>query len=385
MKRAEGIFIFILLLLSLNGQGQGGIFVSHYLPGDYLSDNRHRIDIYNSFPQTVYIGGWILATRDYVVRFPAGTRIARESALRIGKANSSKNLLDVELSKVPDFLIKIRNRDFPGNFVVLFNTKMQIMDAFYYSPLPKVPFLPASDTLITFDQQKIPYNLPSEQNKAWGFVSMAEDPVIAFVQIDGKWSVTSAAESAEMPTSYGNLNLRYEEGIISLKWSTRFERQCGPHIIERSEDQQNFEEVARIESKGDSKVFQQYEHLIAREANGKTYYYRIRSEDIFGNEVVSRVGEIELKEGQEEFSLKAFEGKQFGARELNVRFQSSYSQRVKILLLDENLREEAVLFRDYVFADTPNLIKFAAPAAAGWYWILAETETRRFWEKIEIK
>lgn len=379
----RGIFLVVLLTLAGRLWAQG-IYLSYYLPGEYLSDNRHRVDLYNPLPQTVFLGGWMLITRDYAVRFPAGARIPSESSLRVVKNRSGQSGSELVLSTVPDFLIKIRNRDYEGNFVVLFNSRFDVVDAFYFSPLPQVPFLPASDTLITFSNEKIPYRLPPESGTIWSFMAMSEDPAIAFVRENGKWKFSAANAGKKTPAEFENLSLRYEEGVISIQWSTRSEEDCGDFVVERSEDAVNFEEVDKVPSHTQSKAFQQYSDALAEARQDKTFYFRIRATNTAGVQSVSKVEAITTTTGIEEFTLDAFMGLQAGARELNVRFSTQFSQRVNIRLLDERLHELGLLFRDYVYADTPNLLKTTQIGKSGWYWVLAETETRRFWKKVWV-
>lgn len=369
------------MVLSVGAQG---IYISYYLPGDYLSDNRHRVDLYNPLPQTLFVGGWMLFTRDYAVRFPNGTRIPSEASLRVVKVPSGMPGAELSLSKTPDFLIKIRNRDYDGNYVVLMNARFDIVDAFYFSPLPQVPFLPQSDTLITYVNERIPYRLPAESSSLWSFLAINEDPAIAFLQEGGIWKFGSANAGQSMPAEIENLSLRYTEGVISIKWATRFEDKCGPFILERSEDAVIFEEIDRVPSHTTSSVHQQYSDALAESRQDKTFYFRVRATNPMGVQVVSKVEAITTTVGRSEFTIDAFMGLQADSKELNVRFTTQFSQKVKIRLLDATLREVALLFRDYVYADTPNLLKTNMVEEEGWYWVLAETETRRFWKKVWV-
>lgn len=358
------------------------VLISRYIPGNYLADNRHRVEFYNPGNSPISLEGYLLVTRDYSVRLPASVRIAPRAVFVLAKNQTPG--VNLALSETPDFLIRFHLLENEGNYILLFDPQLNPQEAMYFSPLPNVPFLPDRDTLITYSREKIPYAIPPENREVWSYISVGADPRNTFVNQNGEWKLSRNKSSLNPSTDYRTLTTRYFDGIVMVKWTTSFEENCQFHHVERSEDQETFIEVNRLNSLGDSQEFQNYEYYEKDLEAGKLYYYRIRSEDIFGNSVYSKIRGVRAEEGLEEFSLEAFVGLKSGNGELNVRFTSLYSQRVRVKLFDEDMREVAILFNDYVFAEKPNFLKISRKLESGKYLILVDTETRRFAKEIEI-
>ncbi|HHG83981.1 MAG TPA: lamin tail domain-containing protein [Bacteroidetes bacterium] len=358
------------------------VLISRYIPGNYLADNRHRVELYNPGPSPVSLEGFLLVTRDYSVRLPASVSLQPRAVFVLAKRQAPG--VNLALSETPDFLIRFHLLENEGNYILLFDQNMDPLEAMYFSPLPNVPFLPDRDTLITYSRVKIPYSVPPENRELWSYISIGEDPRNTFVKQDGEWKLSRNRSSLNPSTDYRALTTRYFDGIVMVKWTTSFEQNCQFHHVERSEDQERFTEVKNLNSQGDSQEFQNYSYYEKGLEEGKLYYYRIRSEDIYGNSVYSKIRGVRAEEGLDEFSLEAFVGLKSGNGVLNVRFTSLHSQRVRVKLFDENMREVAILFNDYVFAEKPNFLKISRTLSPGKYLILADTETRRFAKQIEI-
>jgi hypothetical protein len=358
-----------------------GVFISRYVPGNYLSDNRHRVEFYNSSGQTVSLEGWLLVTRDYSVRLPSEARIPTRGKFVLAKTFASG--VNLSLATTPDFLIRFPLLEHEGNYLVLFDPKGQVSEAIYFSPTPNVPFLPDRDTLFTYSREKIPFYIPPENRPVWIYFTAAGDPSTAFVKVAGNWRMEDTRENPA--TEYENVTLRYKEGILSLKWTTNFEKDSKLHIVEKSTDKENFVPVDTLASLGDTREFRQYSYYEQGLKEGDTYYYRIRNLDKAGKEVFSRIKEVKAEEGQEEFSMEVLQGAGNNAGQLRVRFDSQFSQQVRIKLYDDRLMEVAILFDDFVYAGSPSLIKIGRKLVPGNYLILAETETRRFGQNFEIK
>jgi hypothetical protein len=357
------------------------VFISRYIPGNYLADNNHRVQFFNPESRPVSLEGYLLVTRDYSVRLPASVRIGPRSVFTIAKEKApGVNLI---LSDVPDFLIRFRLLEDEGNYIVLIDREGNIRESMYYSPVPNVPFLPERDTLITYSREKLPYYVPPENRPVWSYISVGDGPTRTFVKQGGEWKLSRG--NIKPSTEYKSLNVRYFDGIVTLKWTTAFEQNCRFHHVERSEDQETFVPMEQVESQGDSRDFQSYEYYEKNVEEGKTYYYRLRSEDIFGNSVFSKIRGIKAEEGLNEFNLEVITGPNITGGALNVRFTSRYAQRVRLKLYDERMREVAILFNDYVFAGIPNLLKVDQPLPAGKYLILADTETKRFGKEVSVE
>ena len=98
--------------------------------------------------------------------------------------------------------------------------------------------------------------------------------------------------------------------------------------------------------------------------------------------VFSLVRELLAAEPKEEFSLEVVPG---ASGELRIRFNSRYSQRVRIKLFDEEMREMALLFNDYIYAETPNLVLVGSHLEQGKrYLVMATTENGRFGQEFVL-
>ena len=354
------------------------------MPGSYIANEPHRIELYNSGPR-VNLAGYILSTREYTVMFPEGSAIGSGKSFVISKYDDGSGVVDMVLTRTPDFLIRYPDVEYNGNYLVLFDKQQKIVDAVYCSPLPNVPFLPEDRYFYTFRGKRISYTVPPENNFAWRHINVGLDPSIAFVKINNRWRVTSLVHNLTPATDYRNFNVRYFDGIVTLKWITSFEEDCFEHIIERSLDLKTFEELDRVRASGNSDEFNQYVFYDKNINEAMKYYYRIKNVDRFNNTVASSVREVETKENLEEFSWEIYKGKSPTGEEINVRFLSRYSQRIRIKVLDDRYREVAVIFDDYIFAETQNLLKIREPLAPGKYFVVSNTETRRFLKEIEVE
>lgn len=375
----------IFILIGYQAVVAQGIFISRFSPGNYLSDNSHLVEIANPGSQAANLSGYLLVTRNYSVQLPPNTTIPSRGLIRIGKKSSSTQSLDIELSRTKDFLIRFNLNEDEGNYVCLIDPLGQVVDAFYHSPRPNVPFLPDRDTLITFSGTRIPFYLPPENRQVWSYLSYGENPGISFYQRVGQWQLEQGEAVDDQITSYEEFSARYFDGITTLKWSTRFEENVVSHVVERSENQVDFMRIGQVISKGNSEQFQFYPFYDPDTDEGKTYYYRIKAVDGQGKEVFSQIKQVKTETGISEFEMEPILIPYGNEAELSLRFSSEYSQNVRIKLLNDRMAEVAILFDDYVFANQPNLLKVSRRLKPGQYLILAITENKRFGKEIEVK
>lgn len=382
MKALIGtIGIFWLSLDLLLGQG---VFVSRFRPANYLSNNRHLVEIQHAGRGSTNLEGYLLVTRDYSVRLPRGANVSAGSKFRIGKTSTNENPLDLELAGMPDFLIRFHLMENEGNYVALLDRNGKMVDGFYYAPEKNVPFLPDRDTSITFSGLKIPFSLPPENRSSWSYLNSRDEPGLDFVLERGTWKKIADRSILEA-TRCEDVTLRYFEGIVSVKWSTRFESGVEGHFVERSLDQENFEEIGNVSAKGNTQERNLYAYYDDQVALGKNYFYRIRSQIKGKEDVYSKVVSLKIQEGEDPFSMEAILVPYNDGTELNLRFTSLYAQDIRIKLLDERMAEVAILFQGYVNAREPKLLKVSRRLGPGKYLILTSTEGQRFGKEIFIR
>lgn len=360
------------------------IFISYFRPGNYLTDEAHRIELSRGSQGSGNLDGYLLVTRDYSVRLPAGTRIPANGTLSIAKSRAASQAADLYLSETKDFLIRLHLQDREGNYAVLINRNQQVVDAFYHGPSPNVPFLPDRDTCIAFDGTRIPYYLPPENRPVWSYLSTSTGDQLAFARTNGKWVLANAPNETPAPTRYRDLSLRYFDGIVTLKWTTEYEMVTGKHVLERSTDQIEFQELAELPSQGENENFQYYTFYDKDVAEDRVYYYRIRHSYLQGQEVYSPVRSVQTQAGADELSLELIQVPKGNQTELNLRFRSEYSQEIRIKLFDDRMVEQAILFDGFVYAGNAQLVKVSRPIAPGKYLVLVYTETKRIGKELTV-
>lgn len=361
-------------------------YVLRFIPGVYLADNKHRIILYNPSSVSRNISGYYLVTRDYSVRLPSGAVIPPGKTYTIGKKNDEKNKLDFELSKSPDFLIRLYGKKIEGNYFVFFDPNLRVLDAMYNAQISNVPFLPDSGAFWLRNGKRLTYHIPPAGNRSWGYFPVGDDPAIGFEQIDDKWRVISADPTANVypATAFRDMTARFQSGEVRLEWFTEFEDGVKKIEIERSEDKQNFATINLVEGRGVSATFNRYLFYDGKVTADKNYSYRLKHVDIVGNVIYSKVVELFTREPIRAFWLDVFPTQTPDARQINVRFFSAFSQQVKIKLVDEKFREIALLFDDLVYAESQNLLRFTEGLPPGRYLLLAFVERKRFFQEIII-
>jgi len=365
----------------------GQVQIGRFIPGNYRSDNLHRVEIYNPGPAPAALGGFLVITRDYSVRIPDGAVAPAGGVYAIGKVRTPGSGLNLELASFPDFLIRIYSKKVEGNYVLLLGRQQQVLDAFYYSQLPNVPFLPDTGTLILRTGTAVSFKVPTEDSDVWGYYPVGDDPAIGFMQVNNEWRVTSSNPKVNLhpTTAFKDFAARYTEGVVALGWSTEFEDNLPAIRIERSEDQENFTQVGEVKAAGFSRVFRTYRFLDATIQPDKTYYYRLTHIDPYGNVVYSRLAEITTTDVGSGFWMEVFPTATADAAAVRIRFSSAYSQRVKIKLLDADGREVALLYATYVYADVQNLLRFLQPLPPGQYRVVATTDDSRYVQDLVIE
>ncbi len=339
--------------------------IFRFIPGNYLADNLHKVELVAGEP--VDISGYLLVTRDYSVRIPNDTKIIPAKSYV-----AAKNSGDLVLSRSKDFLIRRYSRAVEGNYVALFNRGGQMVDGFYHAPIPNVPFLPDSGVCILSNYKSITFKLPPEQLPIWGYFPLGDDPAVGYERSSDGWKPIAANPDRPRVTFVDFVG-RYINGAVMLRWMTQGENL--PLRVERSYDQKIFETVATLEDAlGDGRFFD------PDVEEGKTVYYRLTA----GN-ATSRVLEIETGANELDFALEVLPRTAANAGDLSVRLYTGFSQRVRVKLYDAHMALTSVLLDAWMYADTGHLLIPRLSLPSGMYWIIAETELRRYRARFEIR
>lgn len=386
MQKALLILILAVSPLFLSfASGQESIYLSRYIGNNYLEDPFYRLEIFNPTESVQDVSGYMIASRQYVVLLPAGVQIPPLSRLSLGKSGSPGGPIDVDFAAVGDFIIRIPSSQEQGDYVVLMDRRRNIVDAFYFSPLPIVNFLPDEGKLITFQSKEIPFEVPEEQRSIWKYLQVSPDPAMAFIRINDQWQATSRTRNTLPATAFGVINGKYVNGVVAITCSTLFERDCLPHELERSEDGLSFLPATTLPSHRNAPDVRAYRFYDDQIQPNLRYYYRVKNRDRFGQVTYSQLVEVRTDEVTDDFQIEVFLGQQAGGNSLNVRFSTRDAQAIRIKLLDEQFRELSLLFYDQLAAFSQNLIKYTGPLPAGKYFIVADTDGRRYYEELIVR
>ena len=379
---------FLLFLIFPGFLFSQNVFISKYIPGNYLRNNEHRVELFNAGSMPLKLGGYLIVTRQYSVRLPQNTAIKPGAVFTIGKKSGPNDKLDLELSRTGDFLIRYAEPTYKGNYIALLDRNKNMVDGMFFTYTGEVPFLPDRGFTITYSGDTIYFVIPAENGPFFTNrgVFLGEDPTLCcFIQVDGNWIPTSSNTNLSPVTEYRSLTARYYEGIITLRFETAFEENCRFHEVQRSLNGKDFEAIGQVAGKG--KVFkgESYELYDAAVHEGVKYFYRVVNTDIYGNQISSPVQEIIARNEPKDFMMDIFIAHSGNRNEVNIRFLSRQTQRVRIKMLDKGYREVAILFDDEIGEEIQNLLKISEPLMPDDYLIVAETEQERVFKEISIR
>ena len=373
-----------MLIMSavLQGASAQRLRITQFVPGDYLSNNRHQVQIANVSGRSIALADWLLVTRDYSFRFPKGTRIGAGQRIRLMKSASRQRQPDFTFDNQRDFLIRLYSRKVEGNYAALIRPNGELEHGFYHSSLKAVPFLPDVGQLLLNDGTAIDFKLPPETDSRWGYFPFGVDPAVGFEYAQGEWRPTSALLENNI---YANLNIsaisgRFKDEMVTLKWQTDFEQNLDNLRIERSADHRTFETIGRVLPRGNARAVTNYTFYDEDVAKDTVYYYRVRGP----GGAVSKVIEVRTEEIPVEFWIQPYPKSASTARGIGIRFYSAFSQEVKIKLLDTRFREVRILYDQLVYAETQNLLKLNLELPPGNYLLEATTDVQRYFQQLSI-
>jgi len=381
---------FVIMLLFAVSGIQAQVRIHKYIPGAFMSDNRHRLEIQNMGSRAVDISDYVIINRDYFVKIPRGTRLQPNEKMVFVKRKEATDPNVFELSTSAFFVTRNYSLKVGGNYVVLFDAKMQVLDAFYFSQLKSPPFLP-DEVFSTFSNGEfVKIMVPPAGSKQWAYYPIGDDPAIAFQQYNGgEWQlVSSTGKAVTQATSspalaFRDFSVRYYDAIVSLQWTTEFEMKSREIIVERSEDKRRFTEIGKVTTRGNQKEFVQYKFPDTDIRTNKLYYYRLRHTDAQEQEIRSPVIEINTVMDAGELRVEIIQNLGSNGRP-SIRFSSAFSQKIQMRILDERMRVVMSLYDHYIYAEAQNLIKLNRSLSPGKYYLVSATERRRFWQELII-
>ena len=334
------------------------VYISKYVSGipGQPNDRIHRIELFNeSGKEFQDLSGYFLMTRNYLFQFPPQTYIRPLQSFRLGYESVAGDL-DLVYSRSPLWKDRQPQGSQGGNYAILFNPDAGVEDAFYFSWSETVDFLPSSEVWTHEEQENKRLIAPEEISSEWLHLKASQDPAFAFYRIAGRWQVGSRNKNILPAVQYHTPKISYHEGVVSLNWSTQEERDCFTHTVERSTDGKRYQAIVDLAGQGISTQEQEYTFFDTDIEQDRLYYYRIANTDKFGNVVFSTPVKIRSEEEKGGFALEILKGDTSTDNALNLRFSGKEEQQIRIQLMDEELREIAVLYYGMIEANKQNLI-----------------------------
>jgi hypothetical protein len=354
-----------------------GLYFSRFQPSGPGEPVR-RVDLFNESQQARNLSGCLILTRHYVYRLPANTWIAPRGRLRLAW-NASGSDWDLALNRLSEGGQRPSPSSEPGGYFLLLDPSLNWVDGAYFSQKGQAGFLPEEIVMPFPGRPALRLSAPDESDRRWSHIPDDGDPALVFLRIEGQWKPTPRSRNLLPATEYSGISARYSEGLVTLQWSTRFERDCYEHLVERSADGKTYREIARIPAGGPG-AYTQFDPQVER---NRVYYYRIVHVDKFGSRVESEAARARTEDAPGGFTFDVIRDEERST--LNVRFSCRENQEVRIELLDEELRKILTLFYGRADAEKQNLVSYNKPLPVGKYFVVVSAGARRYYEPLIIE
>lgn len=362
-------WLLLLLLLPLRAStGLPPVHISRYLFGDYLSDPRHRVEIFNTTALPLDLSGYLLLTRQYAARFPQGTVVQPFRSLSMAKGGN----VSLPFTAISDFSLRFAQEINQGDYVALYDKRGRMVDGFWISPKTPV-FLPDSWQGV---------QVPSANNRIWS--GMAIDPRIpmAVIRLNSGWQMASDIKNLTPATEFGPLNGSYRDGVVALSWQTQFEEECYSFDIERSTDGGPFVKIQTIPAAVNASRPQRYLAYDTKAQPEHLYQYKIKQQDKFGFVLQSPAIAVSTRRQTGDVSLSVLPEEAGSPPSLIISAQRATSAHV--LLLDSQLSALGSLYLGELEAGGSRLIALRPGLPAGTYHVLAQFDGHRILQSISL-
>ncbi len=371
LTKGHALIIFFIFFHLVNAQ----IVIHKFIPGDFRFSNTHRVELLNIGNEPKNIGDFLIVTRDYSVKLPSKIVLFPNQKYIIAQKNSVLKP-DLDLTSCKDFLFKPYKKNVEGNYVVLFSNYLQFIDGFYFSQLKDVPFLPEKNRLILGNGNIIHYEIPESHFPKWKFYPIGEDPAIGFEQYLGEWRLTSVYPHKKIysQVQFKNFGYRFLNNVINFYLETSTEENLSHFELQKLNGNQ-FYTIYKLEPCNSYKGGI-YKFADADVKPNQTLYYRIASYDQFGLWSYSKVIEVETQENQKDFWYEILPQKPNPQQEISLRFLSSFSQPLKVKLLNEKMQELSIIFNSFIYANQQNLLRIKK-LPTGKYWLVFQNDFQR--------
>jgi hypothetical protein len=374
----------ILLFLSFPFFSCGQVSLLKFVPGAHYTDPFHRVELYHEGTTPINLGGYLLVTRDYLLRFPDPLWLPPQAVLlvtyHLSGSERRPNLIAFSFQETEEFIVRKRSLEKRGNYVVLFDKNGKMVDGFYFSPSFYTAFLPDTAFFITPTGRVIPYYIPVETDKRWSYLSAPEDPAIGFVNLSGQWQFISANPHINILdiVRFQSVSGYFTSSVITLQFlldaSVSFLSRI---LIYKGEDP---EQLVRYDSLP-VQPSGSYRYLDIEVQKNHRYYYRIGVEDVFGYQTFSPL--IQVYTGHEDvFTLRTLPSEVTAGEQFFLFIESKKEGEITLDLYTRNYEYQKPLYIGYIEADLPLLLPLDLDP--GEYCVLLTQNKRRHMSCFEV-
>jgi len=214
-------------------------------------------------------------------------------------------LLSGEFAADPDKTI------IEGNAAAFYNIETTITEPF----TAEVQFTFTSAGLlaagVTDDPEKLVLAYFGDAEDNWMKVETVIDPVsmtaTATISSFSVWAVVDSTDAHVVPVELSSFAARTDakDGVM-LEWATASETNNYGFYIERSIDNENFNEIGFVKGSGNSSKEISYSYIDADVNEVGTYYYRLRQVDFDGKFEYSNIVNVNIKAPDKYALLQAY-------------------------------------------------------------------------------
>lgn len=362
-------FAILLLLLPLRAStGLPPVHISRYLFGEYLTDPRHRVEVFNATAAPLDVSGYLLLTRQYAARFPAGTVIPPFQALSMAKSGP----VSLPFTAFDDFSLRFAQEITQGDYVALLDRRNRMVDGFWISPRTPV-FLPDVWQGIS---------VPAANSRLWSGMSLDPRIPMAVIRLAGGWQMASDTKNLTPATEFGPFSATYRDGVVALSWQTQFEEECYAFEVERSANGGPFARLQTVRAAINARTPQRYLAYDTEAKPDQLYQYRIRQQDKFGFVLTSAAVPVSTRRQAGDVSLTVLPEEAGAAPSFSINALTATP--VQVLLLDESYAVVGTLYRGELGAGDSRLIALRQGLPNGTYVVLAQFARHRILQAISV-
>jgi hypothetical protein len=215
-------------------------------------------------------------------------------------------------------------------------------------------------------------------------ISLSEKTVIDFTVTSDLASSSTTRfeivfkEPATLPVNFTGINAQVIQGDVEVKWNTVTEKGLRHYEIQHSTNGREFSKAGIVIARNVSPAAYSFTHQ--QPGNG-VHYYRVRSEDLDGKNVVSQIVKVNI--GNDRPGFNVFPTVVTSENRVTLQLNGLNKGRYTVTLNDINGRQVLNSAFDYNGGSAAQGINLPASLAKGSYFIrLSSADNQQFTERI---